>query len=40
MRGPKGNGQLIAEEFFYRYVSIKLKTDEGEWELLPEEPDK
>mgnify|MGYP001304181887 CR=1 FL=1 len=40
VRGPNGHGQLISEEFLYRYISIKLKTDEGEWELLPQESDK
>ncbi|MEX0712056.1 MAG: hypothetical protein WD278_06880 [Pirellulales bacterium] len=34
VRGPKGSGQLIAVERFYQYRSIKLRTSEGEWELL------
>lgn len=37
VRGPKGSGQLVVEEFFYEYVSILLKTSDGEWELLEDE---
>lgn len=39
VRGPKGSGRLIAVERFYKYRSIKLRTSEGEWELLEEDRD-
>jgi hypothetical protein len=34
VRGPKGSGQFVTHERFYHWVSIKLRTAEGEWELL------
>ena len=34
VRGPKGSGQFVTFELFYQYRSIKLRTAEGEWELL------
>ena len=34
VRGPKGSGQFVTYELFYDYRSIKLRTAEGEWELL------
>ena len=34
VRGPKGSGQFVTHERFFSYDSIKLRTAEGEWELL------
>lgn len=34
VRGPKGSGQFVTVERFFQYRSIKLRTAEGEWELL------
>jgi hypothetical protein len=36
VRGPKGNGQFVTFELFYKFRSIILRTPEGEWELLGE----
>ena len=34
VKGPKGAGHLMVSEIFYLVVSIKLRTESGEWELL------
>jgi hypothetical protein len=36
VRGPKGLGQFVTFEFFYKFRSIVLRTEDGEWELLDE----
>ncbi len=39
VKGPKGSGRLITFELFFKYRSIVLQTDEGEWELIEGDTD-
>ena len=34
IKGTKGSGLVLTSELFGQYVSILLRTNEGEWELL------
>jgi hypothetical protein len=37
--GPSGSGQIMVSELFGEQLSVVLRTDEGQWELLEEEPE-